>query len=54
MKKRIYSKPKIELFVIEIEEALCTGSVITKPQNSSNVSTEWEKGIDQDLVFSWN
>jgi len=54
MKKQTYKSPKIELFIIELEEGICSGSALVKPQNDSDVTTEWETGTDQNLTFSWN
>ena len=49
-----YTSPKFEVIIIEIEDCLATGSAITKAENISDINTEWEQGIDQNLTFSWN
>lgn len=52
--KSKYTSPKFEVIIIEIEDCLATGSAITKAENISDINTEWEQGIDQNLTFSWN
>ncbi|MCA5006605.1 hypothetical protein [Sphingobacterium bovistauri] len=53
MKMKFYKSPKIELFVIEIEETIANGSALTKPMSSSDVNTEWETGQNVENTFTW-
>lgn len=51
MKK--YIPPKINVFVVEIEETIANGSALTKPMSSNDVKTEWEIGENVEKTFTW-
>lgn len=50
---KTYISPKIETFLIEIEETIANGSALTKPMSYQDVETEWEIGQDVENSFTW-
>lgn len=48
-----YSKPKVTLFEVFIEDNLCAGSALVSPHNPSDVITEWETDLDDNRSFTW-
>lgn len=54
MKKKKYTPLKINCNVVVIESSICAGSAFVKPQTSSDVTTEWEKGNDQNKNYEWD
>lgn len=53
-KKRVYSPPSMESFIIEMEQGIASGSAAVVPPNSSaEVLEEWDLGTDREQNVNW-
>lgn len=52
--KRSYVSPKVSAMVIELEYGIAAQSAITVPHpERTQISLEWETGIDKQTDFTW-
>ncbi|MCL1655443.1 MULTISPECIES: hypothetical protein [Elizabethkingia] len=54
LKKEEYIPPKIDMFLIEMENGIATGSAKVLPSNSDNqVQEEWATDPDDNRTIEW-
>lgn len=54
MIKKSYTSPKLETVMIELEEGLAAGSAtVTTPNNSNQVTQEWQQDDTDYRVIEW-